>query len=78
MNTISIRLPEHLLCEIDQRSKDLNIPRTEYVRKALERLNRDIASEQRRAHLIQVSQRVRNESMGVNAEFSEVEDDPES
>jgi metal-responsive CopG/Arc/MetJ family transcriptional regulator len=78
MNTISIRLPEHLLCEIDQRSKDLNIPRTEYVRKALERLNKDIASEQRRAHLIQVSQRVRNESMRVNAEFSEVEDDPES
>lgn len=78
MNTISIRLPEHLLSEIDQRSKDLNISRTEYVRKALVRLNKDIASERRRAHLIQVSQRVRNESMSVNAEFGEVEDDPES
>jgi len=78
MNTISVRLPEPLLNEIDQRAKDLNIPRAEYVRKALERLNTDVVAEQRRAHLMKVSQRVREESMKVNAEFSEAEDDPES
>jgi len=78
MNTISVRLPEHLLNEIDQRAKELNMPRAEYVRKALEHLNTDVAAQQRRTHLMKVSQRVREESMKVNAEFSEGEDDPES
>ena len=78
MNTISIRLSEDLLSEIDKRAKDLHIPRAEYVRKALEYLNADVATRQRRDRLMKVSQRVRGESMKVNKEFGEVEDDPKT
>jgi metal-responsive CopG/Arc/MetJ family transcriptional regulator len=78
MSTISIRLPDDLLREIDERAKDLRIARAEYVRKAIECLNTDVLARQRRARLKEASLRVRGESMKVNAEFSEVEDDPES
>jgi metal-responsive CopG/Arc/MetJ family transcriptional regulator len=78
MNTISVRLPEELLNEADERAKELQIPRAEYVRKALEYLNKEMKARRRRAHLTMVSQRVREESMKVSAEFNEVEDDPES
>ena len=78
MNTISVRLPEQLLNEADERAKELRIPRAEYVRKALEYLNKEIGAQRRRVHLMKVSQRVREESMKVSAEFNEVEDDPES
>jgi metal-responsive CopG/Arc/MetJ family transcriptional regulator len=78
MNTISVRLPGDLLNEIDQRAKELNIPRAEYVRKALQNLNASVTAQQRRTRLMKISQRVREESMKVNAEFSEVEDDPTS
>lgn len=78
MNTISVRLPEQLLNEADERAKELQIPRAEYVRKALEYLNKEMGAQRRRVHLMKVSQRVREESMKVSAEFNEVEDDPES
>jgi len=78
MNTISVRLPEQLLNEADERAKELRIPRAEYVRKALEYLNKEMGAQRRRVHLMKVSQRVREESMKVSAEFNEVEDDPES
>ncbi|MEI7637108.1 MAG: ribbon-helix-helix domain-containing protein [Syntrophus sp. (in: bacteria)] len=78
MNTISIRLPEQLLNEADERAKELRIPRAEYVRKALEYLNKEMGAQRRRVHLMKVSQRVREESMKVSAEFNEVDNDPES
>jgi len=78
MNTISVRLPEQLLNEADERAKELRIPRAEYVRKALEYLNREMGAQRRRVHLMKVSQRVREESMKVSAEFNEVDNDPES
>jgi len=78
MNTISVRLPEQLLNEADERAKELRIPRAEYVRKALEYLNKEIGAQRRRVHLMKVSQRVREESMKVSAEFDEVDNDPES
>ncbi len=67
MNTISVRLPEQLLNEADERAKELRIPRAEYVRKALEYLNREMGAQRRRVHLMKVS-----------AEFNEVDNDPES
>ena len=78
MNTISVRLPEQLLNEADERAKELRIPRAEYVRKALEYLNKEMGAQRRRVHLMKVSQRVREESMKVSAEFNEVDNDPES
>jgi metal-responsive CopG/Arc/MetJ family transcriptional regulator len=77
MTTISLRLPDDLLNEVEKRAKDLHIPRAEYVRRALERMNREVLQQMRRTRLMELSLRVREESMNVNAEFSEVEHEPE-
>ena len=75
MTTISIRLPEDILDEVDQIAKDLKVPRTAYLRKAILSMNKKIKEEKRRARIMKVSRRVREESMRINEEFSEVEND---
>ena len=77
MTTISLRLPDDLLREVEKRAGDLHVPRAEYVRRALERMNREVLQQRRRTRLMELSLRVREESMNVNAEFSEVEHEPE-
>jgi len=77
MTTISLRLPDDLLREVEERAGDLHVPRAEYVRRALERMNREVLQQKRRTRLMEISLRVREESMNVNAEFSEVEHEPE-
>jgi len=78
MNTISIRLPDDLLREVDSRAAELQIPRAEYLRRAIVSMNRETHSRQRRIRLMEVSARVRKESMAVNREFAEIEHDPET
>ena len=75
MTTISIRLPDDILNEVDKIAKDLNVPRTEYLRQAILSMNRKVKEDRRRARIMKLSKRVRKESMRVNAEFSEVEHD---
>jgi len=75
MTTISIRLPEDVLNEVDKIAKDLNVPRTEYLRRAILSMNRQVMEDRRRARIMKLSRRVRKESLRVNAEFSEVEHD---
>jgi predicted transcriptional regulator len=76
MTTVSIRLPEHVLNEVDKIAKDLNVPRTAYLRQAILSMNSKVKEERRRARVMNISRRVRKESMRINAEFSEVEHDP--
>ncbi|MFH0813608.1 MAG: ribbon-helix-helix domain-containing protein [Chloroflexota bacterium] len=76
MTTITVRLPDQLLHELDNWAKKLNIPRSLYVRQALEHMNKEIDTQRRRERLKELSLRVRAESMKVNAEFSEIEHDP--
>jgi predicted transcriptional regulator len=76
MTTISIRLPEDTLNEVDQIAKNLKMPRTAYLRQAILSMNSKIKEDRRRARIIKLSRRVRKESMRVNAEFSQVENDP--
>lgn len=76
MTTLSVRLPDELLHEVDAIAEQLHIPRAAYVRKALEQMNATVAAQRRRARLMEVSLKVRTESMRVNAEFSKVEDAP--
>jgi predicted transcriptional regulator len=76
MATISLRLPDDFLHEVDANADDLHIARTAYVRQALERMNAAVAAERRRKKLMAASLKVREESMKVNAEFSEVDDVP--
>jgi predicted transcriptional regulator len=76
MTTISIRLPDNVLNEVDKIAKDLNVPRTVYLRQAILTMNSKVKEERRRARVMKLSRRVREESMRINAEFSEVEHDP--
>jgi len=73
MTTLSIRLPDSLVKEADSRAKALHVPRSEYVRLAISRMNREVAAEERRKRLHSLSARVREESMRVCAEFDAVE-----
>lgn len=76
MTTLSLRLPDDLLHEVDVSAERLHIPRAAYMRKALEQMNAIVAAQQRRTRLIEASLKVRSESMNVNAEFDEIEDLP--
>jgi metal-responsive CopG/Arc/MetJ family transcriptional regulator len=76
MTSLSLRLPDELLHDVDDFARQLHIPRAEYVRKALEQMNMAVAARQRRTRLMESSLKVRKESMKVNAEFSAVEDAP--
>lgn len=76
MITISIRLPDNVLNEVDKIAKDLNVPRTAYLRQAILSMNSKVREERRRARVMKLSRRVRKESMRINAEFIEVEHDP--
>ena len=75
MSVISIRLPEQLLHDLDHMAQLLHIQRAEYIRKAIEFMNESIIKNKRKETLIQSSLLVRNESMRINKEFSEIEHD---
>jgi predicted transcriptional regulator len=76
MTTLSLRLPDELLHEVDAFARQMHIPRAEYVRKALEQMNMTVEAQRRRTRLMETSLKVRAESMTVNAEFSGIEDAP--
>jgi predicted transcriptional regulator len=76
MTTISIRLPDNVLNEVDKIAKDLKVPRTAYLRQAILSMNSKVKEDRRRARVMKLSRQVRKESMRINAEFSEVEHDP--
>ena len=76
MTTISIRLDDKVLDEVDKIEKDLNVPRTAYLRQAILSMNSKVKEERRKTRVMELSRRVRKESMRINAEFSEGEHDP--
>jgi Arc/MetJ-type ribon-helix-helix transcriptional regulator len=75
MSALTIRVPEETINEINKRSKKLHITRSEYVRKSIEIMNKQFADQERRERMIQISKKVREESMVVNAEFEKIEHD---
>ncbi len=78
MEAISLKLPGALLKESGRHAHALGISRAEYVRRALERMNREVAAQTRAARLAQVSKKVRRESMRINAEFARIECEPDA
>jgi predicted transcriptional regulator len=74
MTTISLRMPDDFLHQVDAFAEELHLPRAAYVRKALEQMNAAVAAERKKLKLKEASLKVRKESMKVNAEFSEVDD----
>jgi len=77
MATISIRLKDDILEEIDERSRKLHMPRAEYIRQAVIAMNEKVDREFRKERMKEASRRVREESMCINAEFDAIEDAPD-
>ena len=75
MPAISLKLPERLLEAAGQCAAALRLSRAEYIRRALERMNRDTRDVLRAERLRAASDRVRQDSMRVNAEFDAIERD---
>ena len=75
MHAISLKLPERLLETAGQCAAALRLSRAEYIRRALERMNRDTRAVLRAERLRAASGRVRQDSMRVNAEFDAIERD---
>jgi hypothetical protein len=73
---ISLKLPAGLLEASTDCAAAMRVTRAEYIRQALERMNRETQARLRAERLAEVSRRVRAESMRVNAEFAAFERDP--
>ncbi|RJQ46063.1 MAG: ribbon-helix-helix protein, CopG family [Gaiellales bacterium] len=78
MGAISLKLPDDLLETSQRCAKTLHLSRAEYIRQAIERMNGEIKRKLRAKRLAEVSQKVREESMRVNAEFAAIERAPDA
>ncbi len=78
MGAISLKLPDELLDVSDACARARNQSRAAYMRSAIERMNRDTRAQQRASRMTEVSRKVREESLRVNAEFAAIESDPDA
>ena len=74
MPTISIRIKDEDLKELNEHSRKLHIPRAEYVRQAVIAMNEKVDKEFRKERIQEASKQVREESMRINAEFDAIDD----
>jgi hypothetical protein len=77
MRSIALNLPDDIAEESGLYASRLQISRAEYIRMAIRRMNRKTAARLRAERLAELSKRVREESMKVNAEFAAIERDPD-
>ena len=77
MSAISIRISESSIHEIDKWANKFHLRRADYVRHAIELMNRKMEKLERRNRLVQASKKVRDHSLKINTEFEEIEDAPE-
>ena len=78
MGAISLKLPEDVL-EASRRCADmLHLSRAAYIRRAVERMNRQTQALVRARRLAEVSKKVRKESMRINREFAAFERDSDA
>ena len=75
---ISIRVNDEMLEAMKANAHLLHLSQTEYIRKAIEKMNREIEKKEGKNRLKNASLLVRTESMKINNEFSEIESDPET
>jgi metal-responsive CopG/Arc/MetJ family transcriptional regulator len=78
LGSISLKLPDSLLEASGRCAEALRMPRAEYIRRAIERMNRETRARLRSERLTEASRKVRAESMRVNAEFATIEGDPDA
>ena len=77
MKAVSLKLSDDLLEASGECAKALRVSRAEYIRGAIERMNRETRAQLRAQRLAAASRKVRAESMRVNAEFAAVEHAPD-
>ena len=79
MGAISLKLPDDLAKASGECARALHLSRAEYIRRAIERMNRETRAQLRARRVAEVSRKVqedrkvREDSMRVNAEFAAVE-----
>ncbi len=78
MEAISLKLSGELLAASSDCARALRLSRAAYIRRAIERMNRETRAQVRASRLAEVSRKVRRESMRVNAEFAAIERDPDA
>ena len=76
MTTVTIRISDDVVHSIDSCANHLHLTRSEYIKRAILAMNKMLVDESRAQKLRSASQKVRQESMIINAEFSAVEYDP--
>jgi predicted transcriptional regulator len=76
MTTVTIRIPDDVVHSIDSCANHLHLTRSEYIKRAILAMNKMLSDETRAQKLRSASQKVRQESMVVNAEFSVSESNP--
>ncbi|MFN3234344.1 MAG: CopG family transcriptional regulator [Gammaproteobacteria bacterium] len=75
MSTITVRLPDQLMREVEGKAKLLHLAKTAYIRRAIERMNQAIELEEQKKRLQKASKKVRKDSMRINKEFEAFEGD---
>lgn len=78
MTAISLKLPDDLLEAAGRCAEALQLTRAEYIRRALEEMNRETRQRMRARRLADASRKVRGESMRINDEFAATERDRQS
>ena len=77
MTAISLKLPDALAESSGECARALRLTRAEYIRLAIERMNKETRARLLADRMAEASRRVRDESMRVNAEFAAIEYDPD-
>jgi len=77
MKAVSLKLPDELLEASAECAKALRVSRAQYIRGAIERMNRETQAQLRAQRLAEASRKVRAESIRVNAEFAAIEHAPD-
>jgi hypothetical protein len=75
MKAVLLKLPNELVEAGDACAVSLGVSRAEYIRRAIDRMNRETARVRRASDLVKASKKVRAESARVNAEFDAIEED---
>lgn len=78
MAAISLKLPQDILETSSRCADTLHLSRAAYIRRAIERMNRQTEALLRARRLAEASKKVRKESMRVNREFSSFEQAPDA
>lgn len=76
MGSISLKLPDDILRKSSECAEAVRLSRAEYIRRAIDRMNRETESRIRADRMAKASRKVRKESMKINAEFSAIDDNP--